>query len=181
MVVYKSKMTHRKIKGGKKNFSIYTADEFIASITQHIPDKNFQLVRYYGWYSNRMRGDRLKAEKAESKEHLEPDEITILDVSNYKPRRIPSPTWRECIKKIWEVDPLECPKCHGEMKIISFITEKAVIRKILEHLDLWRETKRGPPNKASPPAETITEIKEREYEPFDDGWPVYEEPFITIQ
>ena len=65
------------------------------------------------------------------------------------------------------------------MKIISFITEKPVIRKILEHLDLWRETKRGPPNKASPPVETITEIKEREYEPFDDGWPVYEEPFIT--
>jgi hypothetical protein len=40
----------------------------------------------------------------------EPDEITILDVSDYKPRLIPSPTWRECIKKIWEVDPLECPK-----------------------------------------------------------------------
>ena len=41
MVVYKSKMTHRKIKGGKKNFFIYTAEEFIASITQHIPEKKF--------------------------------------------------------------------------------------------------------------------------------------------
>ncbi|MCP3892585.1 MAG: IS91 family transposase, partial [Desulfobulbaceae bacterium] len=30
--------------------------EFIASITQHIPEPSFQLVRYYGWYSNRMRG-----------------------------------------------------------------------------------------------------------------------------
>ena len=36
MVVYKSKMSHCKIKGGKKNFAIYTAEEFIASITQHI-------------------------------------------------------------------------------------------------------------------------------------------------
>jgi hypothetical protein len=44
-----AKITHHKIKGGKKNFGIYTAEEFIASITQHIPDKNFQLVRYYGW------------------------------------------------------------------------------------------------------------------------------------
>ena len=67
------------------------------------------------------------------------------------------------------------------MKIISVITEKAVIRKILDHLDLWKERRRGPSNKASPPAEIITEIKEREYEPFDDGWPVYEEPFVTIQ
>jgi hypothetical protein len=34
-----------------------------------------------------------------------------------------SKTWRECIKNIWEVAPLECPNCGGEMKIISFITE----------------------------------------------------------
>ena len=47
-------------------------------------------------------------------------------------------------------------------------------------LILWRETKRGPPNKASPPEETIAGIKEREYEPFDDGWPEYEEPFVTV-
>ena len=42
-------MTHGK---NKKNFSISSAEEFIAAITQHIPDQNFQLVRYYGWYSN---------------------------------------------------------------------------------------------------------------------------------
>ena len=64
-------------------------------------------------------------------------------------------------------------------KIISFITEKPVIQKILEHLGLWRETKRGPPNKASPQSEE-TVIKEFEYEPFDDGWPEYEEPFVTV-
>jgi len=41
---------------------------------------------------------------------------------------------RECIKKIWEADPLLCPKCGGEIKIISFITDSKTIRKILEHL-----------------------------------------------
>jgi hypothetical protein len=34
--------------------------DLIARITQHIPDKSFQLVRFYGWYSNKMRGQRLK-------------------------------------------------------------------------------------------------------------------------
>ena len=56
-----------------------------------------------------MRGDRLKAKMTEHEEQLQQesgDEIEILDVSDYKPRRIPSSTWRECIKKIWEVDPL---------------------------------------------------------------------------
>ena len=52
MVVYKSKMMSSKSRGGKKNFKVFTADEFIAAITQHIPKISFQLVRYYGWYSN---------------------------------------------------------------------------------------------------------------------------------
>jgi hypothetical protein len=32
------------------------ADDFLAATTQHIPDKGAQMVRYYGWYSNKMRG-----------------------------------------------------------------------------------------------------------------------------
>jgi hypothetical protein len=41
----------------KRNFEIFPAQDFIAAITQHIPDKGFQMVRYYGWYSNRARGE----------------------------------------------------------------------------------------------------------------------------
>jgi hypothetical protein len=59
MAGYWSKMIHGK---NKKNFSISTAEEFIAAITSHIPDKNFQFVRYHGWYSKRMRGERRKQE-----------------------------------------------------------------------------------------------------------------------
>ena len=33
-VIYRSKMTHGK---NKKKFNAYTAEEFIAAITQHIP------------------------------------------------------------------------------------------------------------------------------------------------
>jgi hypothetical protein len=34
------------------------------TITQHIPEKSFQLVRDYGWYSNRGRGERKKRKSA---------------------------------------------------------------------------------------------------------------------
>ena len=68
-----------------------------------------------------------------------PTSIEIIDVSEYRPLKIPSPHWREFIKKVWEVDPLSCPKCGCEMKIISFINEVNVIRKILEHLGLWED------------------------------------------
>jgi len=61
----------------------------------------------------------------------------------------------ECIKKVWEVDPLECPRCHAEMKIISFITpsQPDVIQKILKHLGLWKERQeesRPPPKRQRP-------------------------------
>jgi len=32
----------------KKNFEIFSALDYIAAITQHIPEQSFQLVRYYG-------------------------------------------------------------------------------------------------------------------------------------
>ena len=51
-IIYRSGM-NEKIR---RNFEVFTPCDFIAAITQHIPDKSFQLVRYYGWYSNKMRG-----------------------------------------------------------------------------------------------------------------------------
>ncbi len=42
--------------------------------------------------------------------------------------------WALLLARIYEVLPLVCPKCGGEMKIIAFITEAAVIREILGHL-----------------------------------------------
>ena len=49
------------------------------------------------------------------------------------------------IQKIYEVDPLTCPTCQGSMKIINFIEQEEVIKKILKHLDLW-EVKGRPPH-----------------------------------
>jgi len=78
-------------------------------------------VRYYGWYSNRGRGEREKRNQAVTVSLPDaPAKVEIIDVSEYRPKKIPSPKWRECIKKVWEVDPLSCPKCGSEMKIISF-------------------------------------------------------------
>ena len=58
---------------------------------------------------------------------------------------------------------------HGDNEDHTFYTEKPVIRKILEHLGLWREEQRRAHNKASPGTGIDVEIKEVVYEPFDDG------------
>jgi hypothetical protein len=89
----------------QRNFEVFTPCEFIAAITQHIPDKSFQLVRYYGWYSNKMRGQRDK--RAAEEAAAEGQAVQIIGVSEHKPRRIPSAKWRELIKKVWG-NPTRC-------------------------------------------------------------------------
>ena len=53
-VIYRSKL-NPKIN---RNFEIFTGPDFLATITQHITDKGAQMIRYYGWYSNKMRGQQ---------------------------------------------------------------------------------------------------------------------------
>jgi len=132
---------------------VFSACDFIAAITQHIPDKRFQMVRYYGWYSNKMRGQRRKhaEEKIANESAVTAEQkcgalasaaIEIIEHLALKPRRIPSRSWRELIKKVWEVDPLLCPKCQQEMRIVSLINDAQIIERILRHvgsggIDQW--------------------------------------------
>ena len=105
--------------------------DFIAAVTQHIPDKGFQLVRYY-----KARGVRAKtgaAQAEDSAQGHEPD------------RARTSAQWRRLIAKIWEADPLTCPDCGAEMRILAFIEETASSEGILRHLGLPPDASRGPP------------------------------------
>ena len=54
------------------------------------------------------------------------------------------------MKRVFEVDVLECPKCGGEMRPIAEIDDPVIARRILEHLGLPAEElaldpARGPP------------------------------------
>jgi len=83
-----------------------------------------------------MRGQRDKRAVEEAK--AVGNTVQIIDVSEHKPRRIPSAKWRELIKRVWEADPLLCPQCSREMKIVALIDDRAVIERILRHLGLCR-------------------------------------------
>jgi hypothetical protein len=87
------------------------------------------LVRYGGWYSNRTRGKRRRMA-------AQPVEHATREVDAREAARVRS-TWARLIHKVYEVDPLECPRCKGPMRVIALIDDAAVIRKILSHLGLW--------------------------------------------
>ena len=60
--------------------------------------------------------------------------IEIIEHRALRPRRIPSRSWRELIEKGWEVDPLLCPQCQHEMRIVSHINDAQIIERILRHV-----------------------------------------------
>jgi len=49
---------------------------------------------------------------------------------------VPSRGWAEMIRKVYEVDPLICPSCGGQMKIIFFIEDHNAIDRIIHHMKL---------------------------------------------
>jgi len=40
------------------------------------------------------------------------------------------------IRRVYETDPLVCPKCGGTMKVIAFLTDYQVVDRIINHLKL---------------------------------------------
>ena len=123
----------------------------------HVPNKGEQMVRYYGYYSNVIRG-KLKKKDQDGLiscilEPVESLKVERPDGSSKEYRR----NWARLIQKIYEVDPLTCPKCLGKMKIISVIEDEEIIKRILKHLSLW-DSKPRPPPKPRPAAERTETI-----------------------
>ena len=43
--------------------------------------------------------------------------------------------WAERLRLVYEVEIEVCPRCGGTMKVLGFVTEQAVVRRILAHLE----------------------------------------------
>ncbi len=140
-VIYRSSL-NAKIN---RNFEVFTPTDFLAAITQHIPDKGARVVRYYGWYSSRMHGVRNR--------ELPPELVLRRPgLSPPPPVKLPSRKWRDLILRVWHVDPLRCPVCQSPMRVIAVIDDPRVVEKILRHLGAWRAPPAGlPPPPGSRP------------------------------
>ncbi len=124
------------ISKDRKSRKVFNALDWLARLVTHIPSRYEQTVRYYGYYSNKSRGMRKKAYMDDAIPAVIPNEMSSREFRK---------NWARLIQKVYEVDPLLCPKCQGTMKIISFIEDLDIIEKILRHLDLWDTRNHGPP------------------------------------
>ena len=91
---------------------VFTIDEFITSLIQHIPQKNFKVVRWYGLYSRR----EVRLERNNSRERQET--ISLFFREN---------------KKI-----IRCPCCNNPLKNVEFFISKPPDKlKVMGKLDYW--------------------------------------------
>ena len=138
--------------GASRNFQVFDPLDFLAELTQHIPDKGEHLVRYFGWYSYRRRG--IRATEASSEE-LKIDRRLVREARSAAngPSSGTASSWAALVKRVFEVDPLECPQCGSRMKVISFIErrQRDVVEKILRHCGLWEGPLRTLATARSPP------------------------------
>jgi hypothetical protein len=120
----------------KENIKLFKAGDFIAELTQHIPPKHKHLIRYYGLYSSRTKGKAHKdGSLAKFRCHAtpkkKPSQEPETEAASNKASRL---SWARLIQKIYEVDPLICPQCGHEMRVMAIITEPHEVQKILECL-----------------------------------------------
>jgi len=138
-----------------RNFEAMDPLEWLARLSDHIPDPGQHRTLFYGEYSSRVRGCGEPAEpEAETSEEYR------------AARRRASPSWGRLIAKVYQVDPLLCTHCGKRMSVVAFVTDSAAIGRILEHLGLSNPQADKPP----PPVREMLRVAE-----YGEGWGVPQE------
>ncbi len=146
-------------KDGTSTKTFFDALDWLAQLATHIPNKGEQMVRYYGFYSKKSRGLRKKASTDDAVPALIESEVSSKEFRN---------NWARLIQKIYNVNPLVCSKCLGSMRIIAFIDDSEIIKKILNHLGLWDVKRKPPPRSNGPPTESFITYDESSSPSTDD-------------
>lgn len=105
-------------------------EDFIKRLVQHIPDKGFRMIRYYGFLATRVRSKLL------------PKIYDLLDQAERKaiPIRFPA-----LMKNSFGLDPLECILCKSRMVLTGIVPGKrlAELHRCHERLALGRPVNLG--------------------------------------
>jgi hypothetical protein len=128
----------------------FSALEFLARVTAHIPNKWESTTRYYGAYSSRTRS----VQKKQSTNNSSPESTSTLIPCALEPQSIrkASKSWASLIKRVFEIDPLICPKCSSTMRVVSFITNSNEVNRLLKNLGIPAWTIPEPIKSNAPPS-----------------------------
>jgi hypothetical protein len=116
-VRYSRKRGHESPGLEERGVETFDPFEFLARVIMHIPEPRRHLIRFYGRYSNVLRGKRRLREEAAGSAFPSGDgqAPSVRAKKDQGPdARALRRSWAKLIKRIYEVDPLVCPKCRPE-------------------------------------------------------------------
>lgn len=127
-----------RIDGGTE--LLFEPLEFMEKLAALVPPPKAHLVRYHGVLAPNARARRQVVERrVETRRKTEDGKTKGSDP------RIP---WAELLKRTFGVDAMECPRCGHRLRVVAYITDPPVIRRILLSMGLGASA----PGSTGPPA-----------------------------
>lgn len=97
-----------------------SAEQFIARFIQHIPDKHFHMIRYYGFLSHKKRGEFL------------PIVYSLLGQESHT-ETVTTSTYADLIQRNFGFNPLMCILCRSPLVLTHIHFGKTAMNELWEH------------------------------------------------
>ena len=117
---------------------VLTGHELMGRLAALIPPPRVNMVRYHGVFAPKARLRPFVVPKLPTDEPSTEAEGPPIALPK-RPRRKHASyrlDWAALLKRVFDVDVLECGKCGGRSKVIAVIKDGLTARKILDHLGL---------------------------------------------
>ena len=128
-----------KTNGGP-SYHEWPAADFVGRVAALVPPPRKHVVRYYGALGPRSplrsavtEATRSRATRAELERGYSVTLAGKAAREGGRASKAAGRAWAACMRKIFEVDPVKCVKCGGEMKLVAVILDDGELDRILAH------------------------------------------------
>lgn len=115
---------------------LFSGLEFVEKLAALVPPPRIHLTRFHGCLAPHAKiRSQIVPKKEEAEDgNVNQDAAKAIDPDE-KPRK-KRMSWAELLARVFAIDMKHCPKCSGDLKIVSAVLEGHAIRKILGHLGI---------------------------------------------
>ena len=129
--------------------------ELIERLVALIPAPRANLLRYHGTLAP---GSKLRSRIVPAAGEQQRSEARACSSDGQPaPSRRPRYGWAELMRRVFAIDPLDCPHCGGRLRLLALIERPSIARRILKHLG-HRTTPRATAPARAPPQTAWDEL-----------------------